>query len=158
MKKKILDLINAIGLEKWTSAQKDLFWLCFISIVLLIPTIYFDVFDVFVHWYVKVPEPFEFEEVIPVMLILPFCLAVFSWRRWKELKTAQEEIRTLEGILPICASCKRIEDDGQWHQVDEYIRSHTGVEFSHGVCPDCFKKLYPELAHLYPAKDKASNG
>jgi PAS domain S-box-containing protein len=62
-----------------------------------------------------------------------------------ELKKALSDIKTLNGLLPICASCKKIRDDkGYWNQIELYIQSHSGAEFSHGICPDCAKKLYPE--------------
>jgi PAS domain-containing protein len=61
-------------------------------------------------------------------------------------KALNDDIRTLRGILPICANCKKIRDDqGYWSQVEEYIRLHTEVQFSHGICPECVKKLYPGL-------------
>jgi hypothetical protein len=63
----------------------------------------------------------------------------------KALKTANAEIKKLQGILPICASCKKIRDDkGYWQQVEVYIRDHSDAKFSHGICPDCIQKLYPE--------------
>lgn len=63
-----------------------------------------------------------------------------------DLKKALAEVKTLKGFLPICASCKNIRDDkGYWNQIEAYIRDHTEVEFSHGLCPDCAKKLYPDL-------------
>ena len=62
-----------------------------------------------------------------------------------ELQKALAEIKTLHGILPICASCKKIRDDkGAWTQMETYITEHTDAEFSHGICKDCAKKLYPE--------------
>jgi PAS domain S-box-containing protein len=64
-----------------------------------------------------------------------------------ELQAAMHSVKTLEGILPICASCKQIRDDkGYWTQVEAYISNHTGAEFSHGICPECMKKLYPDYA------------
>jgi PAS domain S-box-containing protein len=64
-----------------------------------------------------------------------------------ELKEALANIKTLKGLIPICASCKKIRtDEGYWQQVDVYIRDHSEVEFSHGLCPDCLKKLYPEFS------------
>ena len=63
----------------------------------------------------------------------------------RELEQALTEIRTLEGLLPICASCKSIRDDkGYWNELETYISDHSNAEFSHSVCPDCFKRLYPE--------------
>jgi len=56
------------------------------------------------------------------------------------------KVRKLSGLLPICASCKKIRDDkGYWNQMEAYIRDHSEAEFSHGICPECFKKLYPDL-------------
>lgn len=66
--------------------------------------------------------------------------------RNRELQEALEKVKTLRGLLPICASCKKIRDDqGYWQQVEVYVREHSEAEFSHGLCPDCIKKLYPEF-------------
>ncbi|MCB9421785.1 MAG: PAS domain-containing protein [Ardenticatenaceae bacterium] len=66
------------------------------------------------------------------------------------ISTLQEtlgQVKTLSGLLPICANCKKIRDDtGYWHDVAVYIRDHSEAEFSHGICPDCMKSLYPELS------------
>nr|WP_319490391.1 response regulator [uncultured Desulfobacter sp.] len=59
------------------------------------------------------------------------------------LETALAEIKTLSGLLPICASCKKIRDDkGYWNLLETYIEQHTQATFSHGVCPECMDKLY----------------
>ncbi len=61
-----------------------------------------------------------------------------------DLKTALQEVKTLSGLLPICSSCKKIRDDeGYWHKLENYFHDHTDVDFSHGICPGCMKKLYP---------------
>ncbi len=61
------------------------------------------------------------------------------------LSDALAKIKTLSGILPICASCKKIRDDrGYWNQVEAYVRDHSEAEFSHSICPDCAIKLYPD--------------
>jgi DNA-binding NtrC family response regulator len=63
-----------------------------------------------------------------------------------ELRQALAAVKTLSGLLPICASCKKIRDDkGYWNQIEEYIRRHSKAEFSHGICPDCARKLYPDF-------------
>ena len=70
--------------------------------------------------------------------------------RTKELTEALANVKTLTGLLPICASCKKIRDDqGYWTQIESYIHKHSEAEFSHGICPDCAKKLYPEI---FPAE------
>jgi len=64
----------------------------------------------------------------------------------EKLSAALADIQSLEGIIPICASCKKIRDDsGYWQQVENYVSSHTRAQFSHGICPDCRTKLYPDL-------------
>jgi two-component system, sensor histidine kinase len=64
-----------------------------------------------------------------------------------ELRKALKEVKTLGGLLPICSSCKKIRDDqGYWNQIESFIREHSDAEFSHGICPDCIEKLYPEYA------------
>jgi GAF domain-containing protein len=56
-----------------------------------------------------------------------------------------EKIKTLHGLLPICAWCKRIRDDhGYWKQVESYVHEHTGADFTHGICPDCLRKQRPK--------------
>lgn len=64
----------------------------------------------------------------------------------RELKQALNEVKTLSGLLPICASCKKIRDDhGYWKQLESYFSEHSEVHFSHSLCPECLKKLYPEI-------------
>jgi len=63
-----------------------------------------------------------------------------------ELQQALAKIKTLSGLLPVCASCKKIRDDqGYWKQIELYISEHSDATITHGICPDCLKKLYPEL-------------
>ncbi len=63
-----------------------------------------------------------------------------------ELQEALAKVKTLRGLLPICANCKKIrDDDGYWQQVEVYIERHSEAEFSHGMCPACLQTLYPDL-------------
>ena len=63
-----------------------------------------------------------------------------------EVKQAIEQIKVLHGILPICSGCKSIRDDrGAWSRLENYIQAHTEVEFTHGLCPECALKYYPDL-------------
>lgn len=67
------------------------------------------------------------------------------------LQDALDNIKRLSGLLPICSSCKKIRDDkGYWNQIERYIAEHSEAEFSHGICPECVKKLYPQYKHLIP--------
>ncbi len=62
-----------------------------------------------------------------------------------ELREALSKIRTLSGLLPICAHCKKIRNDrGQWERMETYISDRSEASFTHGICPDCLKKFYPE--------------
>jgi PAS domain S-box-containing protein len=64
-----------------------------------------------------------------------------------ELQEALAKIKTLSGLLPICSSCKKIRDDkGYWNQIEVYIESHSDAEFTHSFCPDCMRRLYPEIS------------
>ena len=68
----------------------------------------------------------------------------------KELEISLNNIKKLSGLIPICASCKKVRTDkGYWQQVEEYIAEHSDAGFSHGICPDCVKKLYPEHYEQY---------
>jgi PleD family two-component response regulator len=64
----------------------------------------------------------------------------------RDLQSALANVKSLSGLLPICAGCKKIRDDkGYWSQVESYVQKHSEAKFSHGMCPDCLKKWYPEL-------------
>jgi PAS domain S-box-containing protein len=67
-------------------------------------------------------------------------------RLLSKLQKAISEINVLSGLIPICASCKKIRDDkGYWNRIESYIEEHSAAEFSHGICPECTEKLYPDF-------------
>jgi sigma-B regulation protein RsbU (phosphoserine phosphatase) len=67
-------------------------------------------------------------------------------RRVQELEQAMKQVRQLQGLLPICVHCKKIRDDqNYWHQVENYISAHSAAEFTHSICPACFKKQLQEF-------------
>ncbi|MCA1732232.1 MAG: PAS domain S-box protein, partial [Acidobacteria bacterium] len=69
----------------------------------------------------------------------------------EDLQSALASVKSLSGLLPICAGCKQIRDDhGYWSEVESYIQAHSEVTFSHGMCPDCIKKWWPELGAARP--------
>ena len=64
--------------------------------------------------------------------------------RVAELEDALAQVKQLEGMLPICSYCKEIrDDDDKWHSIDQYITQKTAVEFSHGICPPCYARVWP---------------
>jgi hypothetical protein len=70
-----------------------------------------------------------------------------------DLQDALAEVKKLSGMLPICSSCKKIRDDeGYWQQIEEYIRNHSEADFTHGICNECVKELYPD--HYEKFKEK----
>ena len=72
--------------------------------------------------------------------------AIERKRLSNDLKNALHEVRTLSGLLPICASCKKVRDDkGYWNQIESYIQEHSQAQFTHGLCPECLANLYPSL-------------
>ena len=76
--------------------------------------------------------------LLDALIVLIFFVAIIS-----RLKDALSKVKLLSGFLPICASCKKIRDDkGYWSQIESYVRDHSEAEFSHGICPDCAKKVY----------------
>jgi GAF domain-containing protein len=74
-------------------------------------------------------------------------MGLLELRRVSEhLADALEKVKTLHGLLPICAWCKRIRDDeGYWNQVEAYIHTQTGTDFTHGICPECLEKQRPKM-------------
>ncbi|MFH1136493.1 MAG: hypothetical protein V1816_10475, partial [Pseudomonadota bacterium] len=64
----------------------------------------------------------------------------------EDLRQALAQVKTLSGFLPICSNCKKIRDDeGYWKQVEQYVEEHSSAQFSHGICPDCARLLYPDI-------------
>ena len=87
-------------------------------------------------------------------------MALLELRRVSaHLAEALEHVKTLEGLLPICAWCKRIRDDkGYWDQVEAYFHKYTGADFTHGICPQCLEKAHAEWEHKRSATKAAHAG
>jgi PAS fold len=63
----------------------------------------------------------------------------------KKLRAAMAQVHTLSGLLPICSTCKKIRDDaGRWRSIEAYVEDRSTVQFSHGICPDCMSRIYPD--------------
>ena len=75
----------------------------------------------------------------------------------RELQEAIGKVKTLSGLLPICASCKKVRDDqGYWSQIEDYVKQHSDADFSHSICPECMQKLYPEVYERIKEKKRDS--
>jgi len=93
-------------------------------------------------------ETQSFSVVLINTPISVLALAIYAYSidriAW-QTKELEKEVKTLKGILPICASCKKIRNEkGEYEQMEKYVTEHSEASFSHGICPECLKKLYPE--------------
>jgi len=96
-----------------------------------------------------VQTPINWSEALFESVVISILATAMVYITWKLF----QQMRYLEGLLPICASCKRIRDDqGSWKQIETYVRDRSEAEFSHGICPECAEKLYPEY-NLFSKKD-----
>ncbi len=85
-------------------------------------------------------------ESSPTAIVRTIQYAIERQRLTTELKNALEQVKQLQGMLPICSICKNIRNDkGYWDRIEDYISKHAEVVFSHSICPVCAKKHYPEL-------------
>ncbi len=112
-------------------------------------------------------RPVRMARFAGILLTLTFCVMLLAFfialnisesaREAAEvLLKLKEEVRTLSGIVPICASCKKVRDDkGYWAKVETYVAAHTEAKFSHGLCPACAKKLYPDYSENEKDTDKS---
>ena len=75
--------------------------------------------------------------------------------RTRELERALQEVKTLRGLIPVCAHCKKIRDDqGYWKRMEDYLRSHSEADITHGLCPECARQHYPELFESEEARQE----
>jgi hypothetical protein len=131
-----------VVLQKRSAAFKDMVLVIILGIPLLIFSSVFHLFERFSEFHQKYGVG-PIDDFIIVFAVLAIVFAIFSLRRWRELQKALASIKILQGLLPICASCKKIRDDkGYWKQLEVYIRDHSEADFSHGICPECVEKLY----------------
>jgi hypothetical protein len=132
---------------KISTASKDLIVLVSMGILMYAFANAFHVFERFAEFHRKYGvEPID--DLIIVFAVLAIAFAFFSLRRWRELQKALVDIATLQGLLPICASCQKIRDDaGYWNRLEFYIENHSEAELFHTICPECLKKLYGITPH-----------
>jgi len=91
---------------------------------------------------IKIPR-FDSKKLVLAITVTDITI---QHQQQQALAAAIEEVKTLQGIVPICSSCKMIrDDDGYWSQIERYIANRTGAKFTHGICPDCTTRIYPDL-------------
>jgi len=102
-------------------------------------------FEGVIHYFDLIVEPLRDAEGTLLGLICSATDITSSKNLIAKLQEALDQINMLSGLLSICASCKRIRDEHQtWQPLESYIQAHSEAKFSHGVCPDCLRKLYPD--------------
>lgn len=96
--------------------------------------------------------PFAFGLLVGFEVLVAIGLVVVVLERLRlRAESSEHQVRQLERFLPICAHCKKIRDEqGQWHQIEQYIHEHSDTEFSHGVCPDCLREHYADFIPPQP--------
>lgn len=141
--------------QKRSALDSGIFFLVIASIAVTIVSemafsLYTDVYGIsnMIGHYLKIVAFYLiYKAIIEAGLRKPHSLLFRDLKlREQELEKVLSEVKTLRGIIPICASCKKIRDDqGYWHQVEKYVKDRSDADFSHGICPDCAVKLYPEF-------------
>jgi len=137
-----------------------------ISLLLGVFAVYSELFEK-INSFSRKYEEFELDELFSFLIVVSSISIFFTIRRIldlrremkrrfeaenllkqtnSELSVRLNEIKTLQGIIPICANCKKIRDEeGYWHQVENYVSTHSKAVFSHSLCSECVEKLYPDL-------------
>lgn len=87
------------------------------------------------------------EGLIETSMVLACCLVVVACTN-----LLVRRVKHLEGLLPVCSHCHRVRDDqGQWRQIEAYVRDNSDADFSHGICPECLRRHYPQYCEVEPA-------
>lgn len=95
----------------------------------------------------RVPRELTASQLDALQALARQATALLEWRKtMAQLATALESVRALEGLIPICSGCKSMRDDtGYWQRVESYLADRSGATFSHGLCPDCITRMYPDV-------------
>jgi Na+/melibiose symporter-like transporter len=131
-----------------TRARRDLIAIATIAVIVAALLIALNGAERLEGW-INDNERWQLDEILITLTVVGVAFAAFAIRRWRELAEEQKTTRVLRGILPICASCKRMRDEaGDWRQFEEVIRDKSEAEFSHGLCPACaarYEALIPKV-------------
>jgi len=110
------------------------------------------------------PRKIQWKKIIPwavpagILLAAFIIFTIIQVQTGRRLRKALHEVKTIRGLLPICASCKKIRDDsGYWQQIESYISLHSDADFSHSLCPGCAETLYPDIDYSEMGKEKKDN-
>ena len=122
-------------------------WMIFLVMLtaFVLLTVANEVLDIPHYLFGDEPTSFAQRKGEVIFEVLIYFLIIFSSFYYFRMKI-EKEIKILEGFIPICANCKKIRQDIDWKTLEEYISTNSLAKFSHSICPDCIRALYPELA------------
>ncbi len=140
------------------NALKELLVIVVFSLVVFIIAVKNDVMEMLLD-FARRHENLQIDEVFSIAIITLMGAVAFGHRRWRDVKILSEkliernrkleeimdQVQVLEGILPICSNCKRIRDRDEWQQMETYVSNHSHALFTHSLCPECARKLFPSL-------------
>ena len=143
--------------------SRDLLLIIVFTIIVFAISAVFDVFNKVITW-VYQHDTWQLDEVFTVSIFLVFAIALYAWRRHRELlvqihrreeaeaekarivpelQRALDDVALLRNIVPVCPSCKRVRDTtGEWYHAETYLEIHYPARFNNGLCPSCAKDAY----------------
>jgi hypothetical protein len=152
-----------------SKSRRELILIAVGSVVVFSISAWIDLFSTTIAWLYR-HDTWQLDEMFTVMVFLAIAFAVYSRRRWRELteemqerekaeesnrqliqrlEKALTEVRTLRGLLPLCAWCKKVRDDtGYWMELESYIQANSDAKVTHGICPDCARKAFARAPAL----------
>jgi hypothetical protein len=159
----LTDAPTPAGIHRASRALHDLVILIAIGLLTLVASFWVDPFARLIAW-IYSHDNWKLDELCTLAIVLVVCLAIYAWRRWREflkeirnrrlaqeqnrmlsatLETTMNEMRALRGILRICESCQRILDGSHsWVSLELYLEATSKARFTHGLCPECARKIY----------------
>ncbi len=146
-----------------SKSRRELLLIAAGAIIIFAISAWIDLFSQTIAWLYR-HDTWQLDELFTVMVFLAIAFALYSRRRWHELtdeirerikaeesnheliqslEKALTEVRTLRGLLPLCAWCKKVRDDtGYWMELESYIQANSDAKVTHGICPDCARKAF----------------
>jgi hypothetical protein len=160
--------------QRRSRASTELTVILLVGVLVFALSATFDVFNRIIAWLYR-HDTWQIDELFTVSLYLVLAIAIYAWRRHRELviqtrlreraesesarlipelESALDDVSTLKKLLPLCSSCKKVRDDrGYWSRVEEYVEIHYQARFDDGLCPECARKLYSSSPRLAERKE-----
>ena len=138
---------------KFRKHKFELAIMLILAVVVFFISAHFEVLEL-LYDFSRTHESWQLDEILPTALFLVIAIAIYASRRVRELHKKNIELRQLRSFIPICSSCKNIRTkSGDWKKLEEYMYERSIAEFSHGICPECIEKHYPDYVPTESEKD-----